>query len=152
VLWNLGENSVKYRRSDTVPSISIEGRVVADRYIVRVSDNGMGMTETDARRAFEPFYRGEHDKIPGTGLGLAIVRRIVDASHGTITVESRLGEGTTFIVSIPLASSPTTASASRRAHAGAEPMPGRLGEPHEPAPRGSQEMVRRVRRLLDRLP
>jgi signal transduction histidine kinase len=124
VLWNLGENAVKYRRPEVAPSISIEGRVSADRYIIRVSDNGMGMTETDARRAFEPFYRGEHGKIAGTGLGLAIVRRIVEASHGTIAVESQLDEGTTFIVSLPLASSRTAASASRRsARAGAAPMP-----------------------------
>jgi signal transduction histidine kinase len=124
VLWNLGENSVKYRRPDVAVSISIDGRVDADRYLIRISDNGMGMSETNARRAFEPVYRGEHGKIAGTGLGLAIVRRIVEASHGTIAVESRLGDGTTFIASIPLASSRAAASASHRsARAAVEPMP-----------------------------
>jgi two-component system phosphate regulon sensor histidine kinase PhoR len=103
VLWNLAENSVKYRRPDVPPSITIEGREEENRYRILVSDNGMGMSEADARRAFEAFYRGKHSDIAGTGLGLSIVRRIVEATHGTISVESRLGEGTTFTVSIPLA-------------------------------------------------
>jgi signal transduction histidine kinase len=124
VLWNLGENSIKYRRPDMAPTISIEGHVDADRYLIRVSDNGMGMSEADARRAFEPFYRGEHANIAGTGLGLAIVRRIVEACRGTIAVESRLGEGTTFTVSIPLATSRGAANARSRFHrADGEPMP-----------------------------
>jgi signal transduction histidine kinase len=82
------------------------------------------MTETVARRAFEPFYRGDNGKIAGTGLGLSIARRVVEASHGTIAVESRPDMGTTFIVSLPLASERGAANASRRfALGGAAPTP-----------------------------
>lgn len=105
VLWNLGENAVKYRRPDTPPAISITGRAEGSFYRIVVSDNAMGMTETDARCAFEPFFRGKHTAIPGTGLGLSIVRRIIEATHGTISLESQLGVGSTFTISIPLASS-----------------------------------------------
>jgi signal transduction histidine kinase len=104
VLWNLGENAVKYRRPDLPPALSIDGAPDGGRYRIRVVDNGLGMTEADTRRAIEPFYRGERTrKIAGTGLGLAIVHRIVEVCHGTIAIESRLGQGTTFTVSMPLA-------------------------------------------------
>lgn len=121
VLWNLAENSVKYRQPDVAPRISIEGRVDDGQYRIRASDNGMGMSESDARHAFEPFFRGKHQKIPGTGLGLSIVRRIIEATHGTITVQSRIGEGTTFIVSIPLAKADDAERAE--VQIGAEPIP-----------------------------
>jgi signal transduction histidine kinase len=104
VLWNLGENAVKYRRPDVPPEIEIVGRAEHGRYTIRVCDNGMGMSDEDTRRAFEPFYRGrEASAIGGTGLGLAIVRRIVDACGGRITVDSKLGRGTMFAVELPLA-------------------------------------------------
>jgi signal transduction histidine kinase len=104
-LWNLGENAVKYRRPDVAPELELAGRIDGPHYVVRLTDNGLGMSSEDARHAFEPFYRSrETCSIPGTGLGLAIVRRIVEASGGNITLESTLGRGTTFVVTLPLAS------------------------------------------------
>ena len=103
-LWSLGENAVKYRRSDTDPDIDIEGHVEAGAYAIRIADNGMGMSVDDLRHAFEPFYRGtEAGAVPGTGLGLSIVARIVQACGGRISLTSRLGEGTTFVIAVPLA-------------------------------------------------
>ena len=103
-VWNLGENAVKYRRPDVAPEIDIVGRAGPEHYTIRVSDNGVGMTSEDARHAFEPFFRSQRtSSITGTGLGLAIVRRIVEASGGRVSLDSRPDHGTTFVITLPLA-------------------------------------------------
>ncbi len=103
-LWNLGENAIKYRRPEVSPEIEIAGRVEPEHYTIKVSDNGLGMTAADARHAFEPFFRSaKTSAITGTGLGLAIVRRIVEASGGRVWIDSKLGSGTTFVITLPLA-------------------------------------------------
>jgi signal transduction histidine kinase len=103
VLWNLGDNAVKYRREGVPPRIEILGRVAAGQYEFRVSDNGCGMSSEESRRAFEPFYRGTRSRdTQGTGLGLSIVKRVVEAAGGTFGVESRFGEGSTFRVTLPI--------------------------------------------------
>jgi signal transduction histidine kinase len=105
-LWNLGENAVKYRRLDIPLGVEFQGRDAGGVYEFRVSDNGSGMSPEEARRAFEPFFRGERAHgTPGTGLGLSIVRRVVEANGGKITLESQPGQGTTFILTLPLVGS-----------------------------------------------
>jgi signal transduction histidine kinase len=104
VLWNLGTNSVKYRRPQVPLSLAITGRVVGGRYEFRVTDNGSGMPPGAARHAFEPFFRGtQHEKIPGTGLGLSIVKRVIEASGGDVTLDSTEGVGTTIRFALSLA-------------------------------------------------
>lgn len=104
VLWNLGENAVKYHRPDVPPSVELVGRARGGRYTLRVIDNGRGMTVDESSHAFEPFFRGPRSsKIPGTGLGLAIVRRVVEASGGSVAVQSEPEHGTTFTLDLPLA-------------------------------------------------
>src|SRR5262249_13213374 len=89
VLCNLGENAVKYHRTEVPLGIEIGGRVVAHDYEFIVSDNGKGMTPLEVHRAFEPFFRGEAEQAtPGTGLGLSIVKRVVEANHGSVACES----------------------------------------------------------------
>jgi two-component system, NtrC family, sensor kinase len=68
---------------------------------VKVSDTGRGIPKEDLSRIFEPFYttKGQH----GTGLGLAVIWGIVDSHNGTVSVESEVGKGTTFIIHLPLA-------------------------------------------------
>jgi signal transduction histidine kinase len=102
VLANLTENAMKYQRPDATPEVEISGGAVDDRYDLRVSDNGLGMSKDDAGRVFEPFYRSPRTQdLPGTGLGLSIVNRVVQASGGTLSVETELGRGSTFIVRLP---------------------------------------------------
>jgi signal transduction histidine kinase len=102
-LWNLVDNGLKYRRAGEPPEITISGRRVAGRYELRVVDRGIGMSPEEARQAFEPFYRAsEARQRPGTGLGLSIVKRVVEFAGGSVLIESRSGEGTTFIIRIPL--------------------------------------------------
>ncbi len=104
-LSNLVENAVKYRRPEVTPEVEVVGRPGGSDYTLRVSDNGLGMSPDEAARAFEPFYRAKRvPTTPGTGLGLSIVKRVVEASGGSILVQSQLGRGTTFVVTLPLTS------------------------------------------------
>ncbi len=103
-LVNLLDNAIKYRRSDTPLRIEVLGGATGEGYDLRVSDNGVGMTSEDAARVFEPFFRASRTiDLPGTGLGLAIVKRVAEACHGSVSVTSRLGEGTSFVMHLPLA-------------------------------------------------
>jgi signal transduction histidine kinase len=104
VLWNLGENAVKYRRPGVCLEVEIRGRVVPHAYEFNISDNGSGMSATEVQHVFDAFYRGEQaQSTPGTGLGLSIVKRVVEASGGSISVHSVPGRGTTFKIILPLA-------------------------------------------------
>jgi signal transduction histidine kinase len=104
VLWNLGENAVKYRRAGVQLYVQIRGRVLPNAYELSVSDNGAGMTPSEVRHACEPFFRGKDaHSTPGVGLGLSIVKRVIEASGGSIAVVSIAGQGTTFIIHLPLA-------------------------------------------------
>ncbi|MEW6702933.1 MAG: HAMP domain-containing sensor histidine kinase, partial [Bacteroidota bacterium] len=70
--------------------------------VIKISDEGIGISNADQKMLFEPFYRGSNIKsIPGTGLGLSIVKKSVDLHGGKIELKKRSGKGTTFIVHIP---------------------------------------------------
>jgi two-component system phosphate regulon sensor histidine kinase PhoR len=104
ILTNLIGNAVKYTQPEGQVTVTAEQRDTMLR--ITVQDNGMGISPEDQSRIFDRFYRvrrPETDSIDGTGLGLAIVKTLVDAHNGKIGLESRLGEGTTFYLSLPLA-------------------------------------------------
>jgi len=104
VLWNLGENAVKYRRTEVPLRIEIYGHAIAGTYELIVSDNGSGMLPWVARQAFDPFFRGKDAELmPGTGLGLSVVKRVIDACGGTVSLDSEPGQGTAFTIHLPLA-------------------------------------------------
>lgn len=104
VLVNLVSNAIKF----TEDNGSITVQLVHDRdagAVVRVGDTGLGIHPDEFDLIFQRFYRTDSATamaIPGTGLGLSIVAGIVDAHGGTIAVESRPGEGTVFIVQLPV--------------------------------------------------
>jgi signal transduction histidine kinase len=102
VLLNLGDNAVKYTPAGGRISIWLKPH---DREVIfTISDSGVGIPAEDLPRVFDRFYRGRTSRSSsGTGLGLAIVKRIVEAHGGSIEVESRLGDGSTFRVKLPLA-------------------------------------------------
>ncbi|HEY5616753.1 MAG TPA: HAMP domain-containing sensor histidine kinase [Vicinamibacterales bacterium] len=104
VLLNLVDNAVNYTGADE-GRIRFQLRAEAHEAVLTVSDTGVGIAPEDLPRVFDRFYRvpGSDARSRGTGLGLAIVKRIVEAHGGSVTVESRLGEGSTFTVRLPLA-------------------------------------------------
>jgi signal transduction histidine kinase len=105
VLWNLGENAVKYRRSEVPLMVEIHGRKTNSTYELSVSDNGSGMSSFEASRACEAFFQGkEAQSTQGSGLGLSIVKRVIEASGGTISIESAPGRGTTLRIHLPMIS------------------------------------------------
>ena len=98
---NLIGNGVKYR-GDAPPEVETEARRVADGWEVAVRDNGIGIDPKDHDKIFGMFRRLHGDeRFEGTGLGLALVKRIVENAGGSIRVESELGKGSTFLVTLP---------------------------------------------------
>ena len=95
LLQNLVGNAIKYR-SGRRPEVHVSGKKQADRWIISVADNGMGIEEQYQRTIFQPFRRLHGNNLPGTGLGLAICERIVEGMGGRIWVESQAGAGSTF--------------------------------------------------------
>lgn len=113
VLTNLLTNSLKYASPERDPAITLEGRQESDVVRLTVSDNGVGVTEQERERIFEPLVRGAAgaDR-PGTGLGLATCRKIVESYGGRIAVLDAGGVGTTIEVTLPAAGDPTAAGRS----------------------------------------
>jgi two-component system, OmpR family, sensor histidine kinase KdpD len=99
---NLLENSARHAGGHPV---SVRARAVGPRILVRIVDRGPGVPPAERTRIFEPFYRAP-DEIGnghrGSGLGLAIVRGFVEANGGKVWVESLPGQGSTFVVELPL--------------------------------------------------
>jgi signal transduction histidine kinase len=102
VLDNLITNAIKYNKPGG--SVTISGRPAGGEVLVAVSDTGVGIPEKDRPFLFDEFFRvrGEAGKkAPGTGLGLHIVKKIVTEMGGAVSVESEVGVGSTFRVSLP---------------------------------------------------
>lgn len=103
VLVNILENAIKY--SPDVPEIEVFTENIKDMILVKIKDNGLGMSKVAQKRVFEKFYRehtGDLHNVKGHGLGLAYVKRIVEDHNGQVYVESEKGKGSTFIIKIPL--------------------------------------------------
>jgi signal transduction histidine kinase len=103
VFDNLLDNARKF--SDDSVGLSAQKSQDGAHLVVTVTDRGIGISPEDQPRIFDPFFRCDPSRTRatgGVGLGLAVVRRIVLAHRGTINVESELGAGTRFVVSLPL--------------------------------------------------
>ncbi len=102
LITNLIENALNYSKAGSMISITTQRQIKA--VLIEVCDTGIGISEADLPHIFEHFYRADEARSTntgGSGLGLSIVRRAVDFHHGEITVESKLGSGTTFRVTLP---------------------------------------------------
>jgi len=106
VLNNLLSNAIRYNKPNGLVSVQLD-RANPNRCTVQITDTGIGIPPQDIDRIFERFYRVEKARsqdLGGTGLGLAIVKHICQSIQATITVRSRLGEGSCFELSLPMAS------------------------------------------------
>ncbi len=99
---NLITNAIKYNKPEGRVWVTVTTE--ADEVIIIVQDTGVGIPEAAKQRIFERFFRvdkGRSKKVGGTGLGLSIVKHIVNYYSGSIEVESKIGQGTTFTVHLP---------------------------------------------------
>ena len=101
ILMNLCKNAFQAMEKTERKELRIELKGGQDHLVLRVSDTGCGISEDAQQKIFEPFYTTKGSR-HGTGLGLSVVRNILGSIGGTIRVESTLGEGTCFIMEIPL--------------------------------------------------
>ena len=104
IVSNLLENALRYTPSGG--RVSLRVREEAGSSVLEVADTGIGIAPEDLRHIFARFWRGEKSRsreTGGAGIGLAIVTELVHAHDGRIDVDSKLGEGSTFRVTLPLA-------------------------------------------------
>ncbi len=105
VFINLLDNAIKYTDENRASKVHILTKVVDQKVVVELSDNGIGMSRTTLKQAFDKFYRetsGNLHLVKGHGLGLAYVKQIIEAHQGSVRVESEKGVGTTFYVELKL--------------------------------------------------
>lgn len=101
ILTNLLSNAIKY--SPNGSKIQFEVLCEKEQAIIKIKDKGIGISAIDQERLFDPFFRGGNvDSIPGNGLGLAIAKNLVEIHNGKLEVESKVGIGTTFSLTLPV--------------------------------------------------
>jgi two-component system, OmpR family, phosphate regulon sensor histidine kinase PhoR len=103
VIVNMLDNAIKYSPNEPVVTISTEN--LNDFLIIKIKDQGAGMSKAAQKRIFEKFYRehtGDLHNVKGHGLGLAYVKRIIEDHNGQVFVESEKGKGSTFTIKLPL--------------------------------------------------
>ena len=109
LLSNLLDNALRYTPAKGTVCVRLDA--TESRAVIQVSDTGQGIPARELSRVFERFYRVDKARARqtgGTGLGLAIVRHVAEAHGGTVGVDSELGRGSTFTVSLPVAGPPAT--------------------------------------------
>ena len=101
IIINLITNAIKFSNEDQ--EIEIHAKTNSQTSVISVKDKGIGIPKEDQPHLFSSFFRGANViNIAGTGLGLHIVKRYVDLLKGTVDLQSDLGKGTTFILTIPV--------------------------------------------------
>ena len=101
VIYNLLDNSLKY--SENKPHVKISTRDVIGGLVIRIKDNGIGIAKDNQEKIFEKLFRvptGNIHNVKGFGLGLSYVKSIMELHQGSIKVESKLGHGSTFLISL----------------------------------------------------
>ncbi len=110
LFYNLINNSLKFVASGKAPVVRIKSETITETnhnnreeyFRISIQDNGIGFSETDARKIFKPFSRlNSKDKYEGTGLGLALCKKIVERHGGLIEATGVEGSGSTFYISLP---------------------------------------------------
>ena len=103
LIYNLVDNGIKY--STGAPHIIVSTARKGSHFLISVQDHGIGIPKADQKHVFEKFYRvstGNVHNVKGFGIGLNYVAQVVRLHHGSISLESEVGKGTTFTVSLPI--------------------------------------------------
>ncbi len=102
IISNLIDNALTYRSTTKTPYIRICSSREADKVVIKISDNGIGISKEYYEKIFQVFQRlHTSDEFPGTGIGLAIVSKATRLMSGTVSLDSKLGQGSTFTVTLP---------------------------------------------------
>jgi len=104
ILYNLLSNASKYNKEGGFVQVNIKYDVTGEQAILTVKDNGMGISPQAMKSLFKRFYEGDYRRFNtiGTGIGLSLTKDLVELHNGIITVESEVGSGTVFCVTIPI--------------------------------------------------
>jgi signal transduction histidine kinase len=100
IVYNLLSNALKYRHPARPPVVELRCYDKESAVVLEVQDNGLGLTLGQQTQLFGLFRR-LHDHVTGTGIGLYMVKRLVENAGGTIAVQSQIGAGTTFTITLP---------------------------------------------------
>ncbi len=126
VMNNLLTNAARYSPEGSRILVKARGSRSGDEVEIRVVDEGVGIASDECTRIFEKFYRGKDGPtlaVRGTGLGLAVAKSLVEAHHGRIGVESTLGKGSSFWITLPTAWPSADVAADGHAGTLREPPP-----------------------------
>lgn len=103
ILYNLIQNAIKYNKQNGTVFIYLSQD--KNNIIINIKDTGIGIADSDIERIYERFYRADtshSSNIEGSGLGLAIVKHGINLHRGTITCKSKINQGTTFTINLPI--------------------------------------------------
>ncbi len=106
LVQNLVGNALKFHAEGRPPHVTIAGKRVGETFVLSIRDRGIGIEPRHHARVFEVFKRIHPKRFPGTGIGLSICQRIAERHGGAIRLESVLGEGSTFYVTLRLNEGP----------------------------------------------
>lgn len=103
VFFNILDNAIKYTPQNG--TISISGKIAFNKYVLTVSDNGIGIPANILNKIFDPFFRGDVSRnTEGAGLGLTLSKKIIENHKGTISIKSEENKGTNVTISLPISS------------------------------------------------
>lgn len=102
ICQNLITNAIKFVKPGIAPIVHVHGKELENAYVYSISDNGIGISNGFLKEIFQPYKQlNTKSEYEGSGLGLSITKKLVEQHNGTLTVNSELGKGSTFTITIP---------------------------------------------------